>query len=299
MSQVSVVIPTYKRRSELAVALSRIIRCRPAPAEIIVHVDGGDWETEPWLRAEFPAVKVLTSEDRVGPGGGRNKLVAAARNDVIASFDDDSYPLDTDYFARLSEVFLRRPDAVIIASQIVHRGESVPDATATVGPSVLFVGCGTAYRRQVFLEFGGYVPLLMGYGMEEVDLAIRLACGSKKIYFTPWLRVFHDTDLSHHGKSSVTAASVSNLALLTYLRYPIRYWPFGLMQVFNRILWLIRARRLRGIAMGLSGIPAHLWRHRRFRKPVSPSGLAAFLRARKLAVPLESLAVYQEQSTGR
>jgi GT2 family glycosyltransferase len=294
MLPVSVVIPTYRRRLKLGVAISKILNCRPAPVEIIVHVDAGDVETEPWLRAEFPAVRVLQSTDRMGPGGGRNKLVEAARSEIVASFDDDSYPLDTDYFARLSEVFSRRPDAAVVASQIVHRGEPVPDAAAAVGPSVLFVGCGVAYRRHVFLECGGYVPLAMAYGIEEVDLAIRLACRRRNIYFSPWLRVFHDTDLSHHGSAAITAASIANLALLAYLRYPISYWPYGSMQVINRVLWLMRARRLRGIAAGLCGIPAHIWRHRRFRETVSSSGLAAFLRARHSQTPFEPLGVDPE-----
>lgn len=135
--------------------------------ETIIHVDAGDLETEPWLRAEFPAVRVLQSSDRIGPGGGRNKLVEATCSEIIASLDGDSYPLDADYFARLSEVFSRRPDAAIVVTQIVHRGEPVPDAAAAVGPSVLFVGCAVVYRRHVFLECGSYVPLAMAYGMGE------------------------------------------------------------------------------------------------------------------------------------
>src|SRR5258708_1132484 len=54
MSQISVVIPTYKRHLQLCAAIKRILDCRPPPAEIIVHIDGGDSETEPCLRAAFP-----------------------------------------------------------------------------------------------------------------------------------------------------------------------------------------------------------------------------------------------------
>ncbi len=296
MSPVSVVIPTFNRRLELGVAIRRVLDCRPPPAEIIVHVDVGDMNTEPWLRGEFPAVKVLQSADRMGPGGGRNKLIAAASSEIVASFDDDSYPMDDDYFARLSEVFNRRPDASVVASQIIHRGEPVPDATPVVRSSVLFVGCGVAYRQRDFLDCGGYVPLAMAYGMEEVDLAIRLVCRDKNLYFTPWLRVFHDTDLSHHGSTAITAASIANLALLAYLRYPVRYWPYGCVQVIHRVLWLVRARRLRGILAGLFAIPAHIWCHRRFRDTVSSSGLAEFLRARWSPAPFEPLGVDSKTS---
>src|SRR5256885_4776766 len=123
VSPVSVVIPTYRRHLQLGDTIRKIADCRPFPAEIIVHIDAGDSETEPWLRTAFPSVRVLSSKNRMGPGGGRNKLVAAARHDIVASFDDDSYPMDSDYFARLCEVFARRPDAAVVASQIAHRSE--------------------------------------------------------------------------------------------------------------------------------------------------------------------------------
>jgi hypothetical protein len=63
------------------------------------------------------------------------------------------------------------------------------------------------------------------------------------------------------------------------------------LQVVNRVVWLAKARRVHGIARGLSEIPTHIWRYRRFRGPVSPSGLAAFLRARRTQAPLEPLGV--------
>jgi len=291
MPDISVVIPTYKRRVQLGASIGRILDCRPAPAEILVHIDAGDLETGPWLRGAFPNVRVLQSQTRIGPGGARTKLVAAASNDIVASFDDDSYPMDGDYFARLSEVFSRKPDAAVIASQIVLRGAPVLDAKAAVCSAVQFVGCGVAYRRADFLECEGYVPLTIAYGMEEVDLCIRLINRGKNIYFTPWLRVFHDTDLAHHDGAAITAASIANLALLAYLRYPRRYWPYAALQVLSRIVWLVRARRLRGIAGGLLKIPGHIWRHRNFRNPVSPVPLATFLRARRSSAPFELLAV--------
>jgi GT2 family glycosyltransferase len=291
MSPISVVIPTYGRHLQLGAAIKRMLECTPPPAEIIVHIDAGDFVTEAWLRSAFPGVRVLRSDNRMGPGGGRNKLVAAACHDIVASFDDDSYPLDRDYFARLCEVFSRRPDAAVVASQITHRGEPVPDAKAAICPAVQFVGCGVAYRRTDFLECEGYLPIAIAYGMEEVDLGIRLTSRSKNIYFTPWLRVFHDTDLSHHASADITAASIANLALLTYLRYPPRYWPYGGMQVLNRVLWLVKTGRLQGIVLGLLAIPGHLWRHKELRDPVSPAQLSAFLLARRSSVPSEPLAL--------
>ena len=288
---ISVVIPTYGRFGQLAGTLRRLMACDPPPDEILVHVDFGDAETEAGLRRDFGSVRVLTSERRMGPGGGRNKLVAAASHDIVASFDDDSYPLDGDYFARLRGVFDARPDAAVIASRIVDRGQPLPEARAEIGPTVHFVGCGVAYRREAYVASGGYVPLPVAYGMEEVDLGLRLVDAGKPIYVTNWLRVLHDTDLAHHASARVTSGSIANIALLAFLRYPPSYWPYGFLQLANRIVWLVGAGRFAGIVSGVARIPGHLWRHRALRRPVTRIGLARFLRMRRSPVPLEPLGV--------
>lgn len=283
------IIPTYRRLPQLADALRRIMDCDPPPDEIIVHVDHGDPATQAGVAATFPQVRVITSESRMGPGGGRNKLVAAATHDIVASFDDDSYPIDRDYFARLRAAFAARPDAAVIASRIVDRGEPVPEPRPEMARTVLFVGCGVAYRRGEYLASGGYVPLAVAYGMEEVDLGLRMTDAQRPIYVSHWLRVLHDTDLGHHASARVTAGSIANIALLVFLRYPLTYWPYGVLQLANRILWLVRARRFAGIASGLARIPRHLWEHRALRRTVSRDGLARFLRMRRAPAPLETI----------
>ena len=288
---VTAIVTAYKRVDQTVSTLKQIKDCRPLPAEIIVHVDGGQTGCAIAIRNAFPDVQIIVSQNRVGPGGGRNKLIAAAAHNIVASFDDDSYPIDRDYFARLSEVFRQQPDADVVAARITNRGGVVADAKPEVGPAVNFGGGGVAYRRDQFLASGGYVPLAVAYGMEEVDLCLRYLDSKRKIYFSPWLRVFHDNDLSKHACGDVTAGSIVNLALLVYLRYPVRYWPYGAMQVLRRIAWLIMVRRFAGLLSGVINIPRHVWRHRAFRACVSPATLSTFLRERRTSATLRPLTV--------
>ena len=206
---------------------------------------------------------------RGGPGGGRNRLIAEARNDLIASFDDDSYPLDLDYFARVRTLVEAVPDAAIFAASIFHRGELPTSDNQEVSPTASFVACGAVLRRHDFIESGGFVPLVVAYGMEEEDLAIRLLDRGRKLFATPWLRIFHDTDLSHHQSARVTSGTIANIALLASLRYPPSYWPYGALQVANRVMWCLRVGRYAGVLSGLAAIPGHLTRHRKLRAPVS------------------------------
>jgi GT2 family glycosyltransferase len=123
--------------------------------------------------------------------------------------------------------------------------------------------------------------------MEEVDFAIRLHAHGGKILTTRWLRVFHNTDLKRHGDPRVTAGSIANLALLAYLRYPVSLWAIGLGQCANRLLWLLRHGRRRGIWKGVTMIPAHLRSNRRYRLPVSRRALRSYLALRRAPVAVK------------
>lgn len=286
---VSAIVTAYKRVERTLQTLARLDECVPPPAEILVHVDGNQVACEEAIRNGFPRVRVIVSTDNIGPGGGRNRLVAAAAHAWVASFDDDSFPIDGDYFARVVEILRDRPDASVLAAAITEKGDTAQEARREIGAAVHFGGGGAVYARDHFLATGGYVPLPVAYGMEEVDLCIRLIAHGRRIYYCPWLRVFHDNDHSHHAHASVTAGSIQNLALLAYLRYPLRYAPYALLQVARRIAWLLRVGRIAGLARGIAGIPQHLWRHRALRSPVDPRVLAHFLEARRRPPRLEPL----------
>src|SRR6185503_3402 len=195
--------------------------CVPAPDEVLVHVDANQVDCENAIRDAFPDIRILRSADKVGPGGGRNKLMNAAQYEFVASFDDDSYPLDSDYFARALKLFEKFPDASVVCGVVYHMGEAIGLDEQRALWTADFLGAACVYRRAAFLEAGGYVPLPVAYGMEEVDLALRVHSRGGKILTSPWLRVFHNNDLRHHADPRVTASSIANLALLAYLRYPV------------------------------------------------------------------------------
>jgi GT2 family glycosyltransferase len=266
---ITAIVTAFKRVSQAIETLRKIRKCNPAPEEIIVHVDGNELSCADAVEKEFPELKVILSKENIGPGGGRNKLVAAARNEVIASFDDDSYPIDSDFFARSLSLAERFPQAAVIGCSIFHRGEALQAAKPEIFRAWNFTGCGVLYRRRAFLDAGGYIPLPHAYGMEEEDLSLRLLDLGRVLLYSPWLRVYHDTDLAHHCDERITAAQIANGALLAFLRYPKRYWPYGVAQVSNRVFWSISHQRRKGVAAGLLQIPRLLMRHRKLRSPVS------------------------------
>ena len=279
--RISAIVTAYERSHQTVNTLRIIESCNPKPDEILVHVDDNQGECEQAIRKAFPHVRVLVSSERVGPGGGRNKLISAAQNELVASFDDDSYPIDTDYFERALQLFDRFPEASIIGATLYHAGEAIALNEQTAQWTADFSGGACVFRREAFIKAGGYVPLPIAYGMEEVDLALRLHANGGKILSSSWLRVFHDTDLERHAEPQITAGSIANLALLAYLRYPVSLWSIGAWQCANRVLWLLRHGRRRGIWRGLTMIPGHLRAHRRFRLTVSNRAVRSYLALRR------------------
>ena len=281
---ITAIVTAYERIDQTLATLRVIQSCAPAPDEVLVHVDANQTDCENAIRNAFPDVCVLRSGDQVGPGGGRNKLMSAAKFEFVASFDDDSYPIDSDYFARARNVFEKFPEASVICAELYHIGESIGLDGRSAQWTADFSGGACVFRRSAFLEAGGYVPLPVAYGMEEVDLAIRLHARGGRILTTPWLRVFHNTDLKRHGDPRVTAGSIANLALLAYLRYPVSLWGIGVGQCANRLLWLLRHGRRRGIWKGLTMIPAHLRANHRYRLPVSNRAVRSYLALRRAPI---------------
>lgn len=284
---ITAIVTAHQRLDQTMVTLARLQGCAPRADEIIVHVDGADPALLRALAQTFPGIKLLSSARLAGPGGARNKLVESAAHEIVASFDDDSHPVDTDYFARVAELFARVPDASVLGAHVYHQHQAVAADAKTAEWVADFSGGACAYRRDHFLAAGGYVPLETAYGMEEVDLALRLHAQGRRVLQTRWLRVFHDTDLARHADPDVTAASVANIALLTYLRYPVAMWIVGAGQWLNRIQWLLGHGRRRGVVRGIASIPSTLRRHGEARRLVPGAAVRSYLRLRRHPVPAD------------
>ena len=108
---VSVVIPAFTRPGKLVDSLEKIAACDPPPREILVHVDDDNAEVKAALSESSVQVTPVVSELRIGPGGGRNRLLHEATSTYVASFDDDSYPTQKDYFQRAVDVMEQAPGA--------------------------------------------------------------------------------------------------------------------------------------------------------------------------------------------
>lgn len=278
IAPITVGIPTYRRGDKVLQALRQVMACDPAPAEVMVFLDGGeDAELRQRLRVEFPAAVVFSSPERIGPGGARHRMLQAASQPWFVSLDDDSWPVDADFFAQLNRHMENSEGVAVFAAVIAHRGEPMPAPAEWTQQISDYTGCGHAMRVAAYRTVTGYVERPNAYGMEERDVAMQLHAAGWQVRRCGNLRVFHDTTLGHHRDPELVAATVENAALLAWLRYPVILWPYGLLQYANVVRFMIARGRVKGLLRGLLHTPLELWRHRGLRRPLPSASVWSYL----------------------
>lgn len=278
---VAVIIPTYNRGRAVISVLERVLSCDPQPAEIWVHVDRADGVLERLLIERFPGVHILSSPGRLGPGGGRHRCLLACGVPYAVSLDDDSWPVDPDFFGAIEPLFSSYSKAAIFGASIWHRAEPEIRRTRAVRRVASYVGCGHAVRVAAYRDIRGYLARPMAYAIEESDVGLQLFVKGWQVFFAEELRVYHDTDRAHHEAAEVTASTITNLALLAFLHYPAIDLGRGAAQVANRVAYSMRRGRTRGVASGVGGIVMECYRNRALRAPIRHEALMDYLRLRQ------------------
>ncbi len=184
---VSVVIPTFNRRTLVREAVASVCNQRGAAYEVIVVDDGSSDGTAVALQAEFGRrVDVLRTANR-GVAAARNAGVAACHGDRIAFLDSDDLWLP-DKLATQVSFFAAHPEAQICQSEEVwvRNGVRVNPCTRHCKPSgdifepslrlCLVSPSAVMLRRSLFERVGGFDESLPA--CEDYDF---------------WLRILRDT----------------------------------------------------------------------------------------------------------
>lgn len=208
---ITYILPTRDRPERLALTLAALgaLKGHPlspqGPGEVLI-VDNA---------SQFPA----TAPDKLNNGltcrvihrltnegaASRNTAVAQSdpRSEWVVMLDDDSYPCDTGFIRRLSKA---PNDVAAVSADIYLPGMARRESG---GLPEVFIGCGVAIRRQVFLDLKGYDPAF-NYYAEEYDLAARMILAGYRIAFDPWFRVEHHKVALNRDMNTIMARLVRN-----------------------------------------------------------------------------------------
>jgi GT2 family glycosyltransferase len=194
MSEVAVVIPTYRRETRLRFALEALAAQTLDPARFAVIVVRAPGAQKPFAAAPAGlSVRFLTAPER-GPGPQRNHGWRAATAPLIAFTDDDCRPAPG-----WLEALLAAADG-----RGMVQGRTVPDpderhlltglarTIEVEGPSGWYESCNIAYPRELLQRLGGFDERfgLPPWG-EDSDLGLRAREAGADLRYQPEALAWH------------------------------------------------------------------------------------------------------------
>ena len=285
---VSVAIPSWNGWSLLERNLPAVIEaCADgADAEVVVCDDGSDDGTVDHLRRFFPQVRVVARAINGGFGAAANDAVGAASGQVVICLNNDVRP-EPGFLAPLVQALEADPSLFAAAPRMLNARSGgdesrtggvfrrgivdvvFPDRGAVPlarGSSSILYACGgaAAFRRERFLELGGFHPIYHPFYWEDVDLgwrAWRRGWGSLHV---------PDAVVHHAGGATIGGRFGARQVKITYERNRLLFlwsnlldpplWRRHLAWLGPRAAWaatrgapfataLQRARRHRGRAL--------------------------------------------------
>lgn len=191
---ISYVIPTKDRPARLAATLEAIGRLPAHRGEVVV-VDNASSVGEVAGGCELAngvVVRVLRMSRNMG-AAARNEGARASdpSSEWLVMLDDDSYPVGVPGCVEaggLGGLLSEQPGEVFaVAGEIFLPARGVRESG---GLPEVFIGCGAAVRRDVFLDVGGYDESF-DYYAEEYDLCARLLLAGGRVRLDRRFKVEH------------------------------------------------------------------------------------------------------------
>jgi glycosyltransferase involved in cell wall biosynthesis len=213
LPRVSVVVPTYNRRSRLARVLLGFDRQALAPSEmeVVVVDDGSSDDTWSWLERERsrPYHVEALRQPNGGPARARNAGLAASRGELILFIDDDVEPTPSLVSEHLRSHAAER-DVVVIGplASLEHYAQpwvAWEQAKVEAQYAAMLRGDWAPTFRQFWtgnasvakahvLAAGGFDPALLR--AEDIDLGRRLHERGLAFRFNPAARGLHHAERS-------------------------------------------------------------------------------------------------------
>jgi len=236
--KVSFVIATYNRKDDLCETLNSILDQNYSNYEIVVVCNSDDDTPElfsqggPFDREE---IRYFHYPERMGVPKARNTGIKKATGDIIITIDDDAVLDNSDVTTQIVESFAQNPDFGVIAFRSENyyteevAAKEFPDPPFNQRSpdkefeTTFFVGVGNAIRADVFEEVGYYAEDFE-YGVEELDLSLRVVDAGWRIKYDPEACVRHKE--SPEGRlpdREVIAKILENRIRTTVRNLPWRY----------------------------------------------------------------------------
>lgn len=266
---ISYVLPTRDRPERLKATLQAISALGPHAAEITI-VDNASTERlflPPMLASGVPIHQIHLGHN--AGAAARNLGVERSRGSWIVMLDDDSHPLDLGFIDSLEQA---PADVGAISADIfLPAGVGARPRRESGGLPEVFIGCGAAIRRDLFLSLGGY-DHAFNYYVEEYDLAARILLAGFRVAFHPAFRIMHAKDAANRTMDAILARLIRNNGWVAQRYAPDQARLPALRELRHRYRRIAaKERAIAGFAAGLlelrqtirqqtrTPMPATLW----------------------------------------
>lgn len=281
-------MPTHNRPAMLTRTLRAIGRLDiDRPCELLIADNASETPPETPIRLDNDIpVRLIRLETNHG-AAARNIAAAEATGEWIVMLDDDSWPLDDGFVQVIDEV---DPDVAAIGAEII-----LPDGQRESGglPEV-FIGCGVAIRRDVYLDAKGYDEDFHYY-VEEYDLAAKFLRGGHRIIHDFRFRVHHEKAATGRDMNMIIRRLVRNNGWIAKRYAPASCRKAALREVTQRYRQIaVKEAARRGYYRGLADLYATLR-----RQPCREMSQSMFDRFTGLAQVRETLRAMPDVGDGR
>jgi GT2 family glycosyltransferase len=292
MNRTTVVIPNWNGMKWLQDCLQSLSDQSEPGFDTLVVDNGSTDGSVAFIKACFPAVKLIGLPANLGFAKAANIGIAQAMTPYIALLNTDTRP-DPDWLSSLVARMDRAPPEVGgLSSQMLRfedrrliddagdtlswygaatkRGHGDP-ATAYGEESEVFSVCaGAGFYRRAFLEkAGGFDETFFAY-LEDVDLGLRGRLLGFRFLYVPGARVLHQG----HGSGLPTARYVALMAcnrlVLFAKNVPLRLLLRHAPRLFYGQIWFLVAHghawaSLKGYGSFIARLPSTLRQRRRIQ----------------------------------
>jgi hypothetical protein len=194
----------------------------------VILADGGSTDSSvPWVRSEYPDIRIIQLAGNPGFASANNSILSATTTPLIALLNNDASP-DPQWLSRLASAASTYPEFGMFASRMLfaHNPAIINSAGISLdragiawdryigsedaGPTMEVFGpsAGAAlYRRAMFDDIGNFDESFFAY-LEDVDLAWRARLAGWKCLFVADANVRHE-----HSATGIEGSSFKNYHL--------------------------------------------------------------------------------------
>ncbi len=248
----TIMITTRNRRDELRRTLAKLRELTPGAEEVLICADGCTDDTASMMRSDFSNCILFENETSRGSVFSRDRMLRAARGEIVVSLDDDSYPMESDFLVRVQDLFAQNSRAAVISFPEIRDGGESASATKTPSSPAHLVSaypnCAAAMRPEVYFRSAGF-PQFFGHMYEEPDYALQCYALGFVVIFEPSATIRHHVSPIQRRPMQRHQINARNELWSVWMRCPFPYLiGVSLFRMWRQLLsvcgegvgWIIR-----------------------------------------------------------